>query len=263
MATIEEQQAILAELHTLGMADLSALWQRAQGLGDTEFFSLVVEAFPELVAQYATTASMFQATWYEEAAPELGFVAAPAPLPELEQYGESARWAMATGGPKTLEKLSGSFQRGVWSAARNTVIHNAGKEKGATWARYASANACPFCRLLATRGAVYASKAAATRVAGRGKDISTNYDPVTGKRKSGGQAKGIRVRGTQKIGDKFHDNCRCRAVEVRPGKSYDPPDYTQKWEQEYIDATKETAGNGKYGGIQLKDLMATMRQNGK
>lgn len=266
MASLAEQRAILQELHTLGIADLSELMRRAAEFPD--FFAFIVDAFPELVAQYASTSAELAAMWYEDEAPNLPYSAVPATVPTLEQFAESAKWALGSGGGNlAFAKLSGVLQRGVWGTARDTTVLNAESERGARYARHASANACEFCRMVATRGAVYTSAATASGVVGRGKDVSTNYDPVTGKRKRGGQAKGVRVRGSQKVGSKYHDNCRCMAVAVRPGKSYEPPPYVEKWEQEYVEAVRAASAagrtKGEYGAIDVKAVMAAMRQNAK
>lgn len=261
MASVAEQRAILQELHTLGIADLNSLWRLAQDFDDP--FAFIVEAFPELVAQYGVAAADFATVWYDDLAPSLTYAAVPATVPELAQYAESAKWAMSAGdGTKSLDRLSGTLQRNVWGMARETTLLNAEDEPGARWARHASANACEFCRMAATRGSVYTSKDAATRVVGRGKDVATNF-AANGKRKSGGQAKGIRVRGSQKVGDRYHDHCHCMAVAVRPGQNYQPPSYVEKWEQEYIDAVRATPKTGRYGAIDLKAVMSTMRQNAK
>lgn len=51
------------------------------------------------------------------------------------------------------------------------------------------------------------------KVAGRGVPIERNY-AADGRRRSGGQARGIRVRGSRRIGQDFHDDCKCKAVPV-------------------------------------------------
>ncbi|MFF1531517.1 hypothetical protein [Cellulomonas sp. NPDC058312] len=261
MASLAEQRAILQELHDLGLADLDALWRQAQGFDD--FYAFIVEAFPELAFEYGTMAAELSTIWYDDAAPELAYTATPAELPPFEQFAQSAQWALNTSsGVAALGKLSGTLQRGVWGMARQTTILNAETEPGARWARHASANACEFCRMVATRKAVYTSEQSAMFVGGRGKDVSTNFDE-NGKRKRGGQAKGVRTRGTQKLGDKFHDHCHCVAVQVRPGAKYEPPDYVAKWEQEYKDAVAATPGKGKYGAIDVQAVQAAMRQNNK
>lgn len=236
MATIAERRALLGELERLGLADLSKLWRAADRADD--FRALMIDAFPELVLQYGSMAADLAAVWYDDAAPNLPYRARVADPPKVARFAESATWALNTGaGMDALDLMGGTFQRGMWDMSRDTTIENVGAEAGALWARHASANACEFCRMLATRGAVYASESAAERVGGRGKDVSTSFDAM-GKRKRGGLAKGVRTRGTQKVGDRYHDNCHCVAIEVRPGDTYDPPPYVADWEAEYVAASK-------------------------
>lgn len=221
---------MLGELERRGLADLAALW-RAADLSD-DFAAWIIDAYPELAAQYATLAADLGAEWYEESAPHLAYKAKAAPLPPLEQFAASASWALNTGaGSTALDLLGGSMQRSVLDGYRETIVLNADTE-GATWARHASANACPFCRMLATRGDVYASKESATRVGGRGKAIAP-----TAPGKMGRKAGGVRTRGKQSLGDRYHDNCHCIAVEVRPGDTYEPPPYVAKWADEYDEAS--------------------------
>lgn len=217
MATITEKRAALAELERLMLGDLGTLW-RSAGMAD-DFAAWVIDAFPELVAQYGSIAGDLAAEWYEESAPALAYRATAAPLPPLEKWAASAAWALNVGdGLSSLDLLGGTAQRGMFDQYRTTIVTNAEAE-GASYARHASANACPFCRMLATRGAVYSSEAAAIQVQGRGK--------------VGGRGKGIKLRGTQESGDRYHDNCHCIAVEVRPGTTYEPPPYVAKWQEEY------------------------------
>ena len=236
MTTIADRRQILGELERLGKADLAKLWRVAGGADD--FRSLMVEAFPELVLQYGSMAADLAAVWYDESAPDLPYRARVADPPDVARFAESASWALDTGsGMDALDLMGGTFQRGMWDMSRGTTIENVGAEAGALWARHASANACEFCRMLATRGAVYASESSASKVGGRGKDASTSFDAM-GKRKRGGLAKGVRTRGTQKVGDKYHDHCHCVAIEVRPGGVYEPPSYVADWEAEYVGASK-------------------------
>lgn len=231
-------------------------------------------AFPELVLTWGLVAGDLAAVWYDEAAPSLPYRAKVAPPPPVEKFAKSADWALNVGtGVASLAMLEGVLQRGVWDMARDTTMFNVESESGAGWARHASANACEFCRLMATRGAVYASKESATLVGGRGKDVSTNFR-ADGTRKRGGQAGGVRPRGTQKLGDKYHDHCHCMAVEIRPGGSYEPPPYVAEWEEEYARASAiarekprtTTTRHGirvdltSAGAGDLKDIMRIMRE---
>lgn len=237
MATIAERRAVLGELERRGRADLKKLW-RAADLAD-DFRALMMDAFPELVLQYGSVAADMAAVWYDEAGAGLNYLARVADPPPLARFTESAAWALNTAtGTDALELLGGTFQRGLWDMSRDTTIGNVAAESGAKWARHASANACEFCRMLATRGAVYSSELAAVRVVGRGKDVFTQPGK-RGKRKRGGQAKGVKPRGTRSLGDKYHDNCHCVAIEVRPGGYYEAPDYVDVWHDEYVNAREE------------------------
>lgn len=228
-----ELRSALVELNTLMVGDLAALWRAMDGQ-DVEFLRDALQAeLPGVVDPYLAASGDITATWYESQAPQSAYVATPAALVDEGQLQSTARWAAGTVLTRTpvtpLDLLSGAMQRALFNESRETVLENAETEPGARWARHASANACEFCRMVATRGAVYTSEATAGRVGGRGS---------TGKR-----GKGIRSRGNQAVGDKYHDHCHCIVVPVRPGQSYDPPSYVEAWEAEYTRARKAADGN--------------------
>lgn len=107
----------------------------------------------------------------------------------------------------TIGELGSRSQLDVMAAGRETI-----QQSAPLWRRVTDGNPCSFCGMLAGRGAVYTSEAAAKGVGGRGKAV------VAGKRKAGGQAKGIRARGSQSIGSKYHTRCGCTA---EPAESVD------------------------------------------
>ena len=198
-----ERQFLLDQVGRLADADLARLWQQAGQLADVDFFTFVVEAFPDVVDPYHQAAAQLAANWFEESLPASPYVARLVdPLP-VDRLAASAQWALGGDGQVGLARLQGSLQRAVFDGARDTTLLNVAAT-GSGWARYASANACAFCRLLATRGAAYRSEnTAATKV---------------------------------------HDHCSCIPVEDRDN-SYEPPDYVSGWEQEYRDA-RQAAGSG-------------------
>lgn len=224
------QRETLGELASLAEADLTSLYNLA--LSSPNPAGVLVDAYPELASSYTMAAADLAATMYEDSAPDLTFNAVPADPGTTEQYQANARWALSTGvtSAMALILLFGSLERALYNGARQTMIDNANAE-GGLWARYASATACEFCRMLATRGDVYASKAGATRV-GAGK---------------------ARPRGSQRAGDLFHDNCKCIAVQVRPGQTYHAPAYVAQWEAEY-----QAAFAAARGGT-TKDVLKNMR----
>lgn len=270
MATSAEQYLFMQELMRQANVDFDALWRLAIASGDP--FAFILDAYPELAAQWATVASELSAVWYEEAAPELNYVPVPAPLPDLEVFRENAAWALGSGDglddPQAARaKLFGSMQRAVWDADRETMVHNAEAEGGARWVREAGPQACPFCKMLSTRavttGTYYSSREAAETVVGRGKDMSLaeRKARARGEERISGRfiAKGRRPRGSRALGKSYHDHCDCRVVAVRPGREYEPPEHVLKFEQEYAIASRMASGD-RAGAGDVKDIMAAWRQ---
>lgn len=257
-------QGTLDDLSTLAARDIASTFASVSGRSSLEISDYMVAAIPDIVDPFAATAGEFTAQWYDDLKPESKFRAKPADLPERAALESSTRWALSPlfggGSGDPVKMLAGAAQRSIVNTSRTTVIDNAEREPGTLWARHASAGACAFCAMLATRGAVYSSKSAAGGVRGRGRDTSTNFR-ADGSRKAGGQAKGVKSRGKQKIGDKYHDHCNCIAVPVRSGDTYEPPDYVKGWEKAYIAATKETPGTGEFGAIDLKAVLAHMSKS--
>lgn len=213
-----ERQQILADLSTLGIRDLVSVWRKAS-LADTDFADLIMAAFPEIASGYAGVAGDLAADWYIESAPDLPYTPVTAGLPNAAALTKSTQWALGADGDEALKRMSGTLQRAVFNGARDTTLTNVKRERHAMWARHASANACEFCRLLATRGAVYHSASTAS-------------------------------------GKKYHDHCHCVAIEVRPGGKYEPPAYVQDWEGQYQQARKDAS---KDGAVTTKSLMAAWR----
>lgn len=257
-----ERQYILSQVNVLASEQIVLLWNHAEALQDVEFAAFVKQAFPELVTPFAATASDLAATWYDESPSPTNYIAKPAALPDLKQLESSADWALGANGRDAIARMQGTAQRAIFDSARDTIVSNAQSESGSTWARYASANACAFCALMATRDNIYASEHSALHVVGRGKDFSTNFNP-DGTRKAGGQAGGVKLRGAQQFGEKYHDDCHCVAIEVRPGGSYEPPQHVQDWKQAYDKAFDAVPNGMRYDNKNsvLKAVLSNMRSD--
>lgn len=267
MLTPSERQRILEQLHTLATADVVRLWRSASGsdLDSRAFRELIVQAYPDIATQYASVAADLAAEWYDASAPDLAYRASAVPVAPTEQYAANARYALAATGEAALGHLAGALQRAVWNGARDTIAENVSMESGSRWARYASSTACAFCRVMSSRGAVYGSAASAGVVVGRGQEMSASdrRARARGETRRSGRfiAGGRRTRNPdgQKMGDKYHNSCRCITVEVRPGRSYEPPSYVEQWEQDYIAASRAVQPGA--GAGELKDILAHMRAN--
>jgi hypothetical protein len=246
----EALQAILGDLGTVTVAQLVQLF-RQHGTG-RDFPGLLREAFPEIVRPHAEAAAQITAQWFNDIVPD----ANAQPVVDLspERVTKTLDWALhaPTKTPEntesiksaptldeTLARLSGSTKRMVLDASRATVITNTTGTTG--WARYASANACAFCRLLATRTDLYSS-------------AGIKVDPKTGKHYTTVVGRSGHPRGTQALGEKYHDHCRCIAVPVPAGETYTPPDYVADWQQDYQAARDD-------GNSSLTDILAHMRAN--
>lgn len=302
-------QTVLLELSTLTVSHLVALFRQYRDA--PEFVALLRQAFPGLVSPYAHAAATVTAQWYDELDPGDGFTATPVVDLPAERIDNTVRWALyapaahpkpaaapdealvpqefpreagAVDADVTLSRLAGATKRMVFDASRDTVLDNTYRQ-GIRWARYASADACAFCRMMATKPGskrLYRTEKSAVRVVGRSTDLTladrraraagqASTEELLARRETyergdrKGQVKVHRQRGSRELGEKYHDHCRCVAVPVRDGETYMPPDYTEQWSQDYRAAVKATKAAGKtkgeYGAIDFKAVLAHMRAN--
>lgn len=199
------------------------------------------DAYTDIAGASVSMGAESGAAYYELA----GGTGLVAPTPPDEALQASARWAMTRGDSVTgLQLLSNSLAGRIYSAAQDSVQLSAEAEPGAKWARRARADACGFCKMVATRGDVYASAESAMTITGRGKAMSLSERRSRAQghtRGAGGKflAGGTKTRGSGKLGSRYHDKCRCLAVAVRPGQTYSPPSYIKQWEEEYKGITRE------------------------
>lgn len=198
---VSEFQLLLAQLSEELGSKIDRLVPNLNQLSQPELLSFMTDAYPELVTPYIAAGNNLTTVWYDEqpTPPEAKpFYAEPAAVTPVEQLAASARWAMLQSDPTGA--LKGTATRAVFNGSRDTVITNTERE-GISWARHASANACGFCRMLATRGAVYR---------------------------------------TQALAKKSHDHCHCLAVPDRDGL-YVPAPYVEQWERDYTQARRDGA----------------------
>jgi hypothetical protein len=188
-------QRLTASLANAAIVQVVAL---LDGTQDTEFLQ---DAYPQVIDPFISGAGTLAAEWYSGLAPESRFPVEVAPAPPASALKNNIRWALTQADVRGA--LSGSAERHVFTATRDTVLYNTSREN-VRFARYASANACPWCRVLATREPTY----------------RTADNAVKG-----------------------HDGCHCIAVPVRNGDSYTPPDYVNQWTDEYNSARDSVGGN--------------------
>ncbi|MEU4772958.1 hypothetical protein [Micromonospora sp. NPDC023644] len=162
------QQDVVA----LARRELAAWWAMLD-VSDPRAVVAALEAFlVELVAAYGDLAMTVAADWYDQQreqaqAPGAFRATLPEALPD-EQVRAVARWAVgplfgATDSAKALGLASGAVQRLVQQGGRNTLYRNVRRDPSEPrWARVPQgADTCAWCRMLASRGAVYLSRESA------------------------------------------------------------------------------------------------------
>ena len=261
-----EQQAAYAALSKLSRRDLARLWTKLNLGAPAKLADPLTEILDALVSRYGQAAASLAADWYEDARAAAGvsgsFTATTAPLPETDRLGALSRWGVGPlfgadpNGALALSLLSGGLQRLVTGMGRQTTEMSAAADpKIIGYARHASANACEFCRVLATRGADfrYTSEQSAGFVTGESLG-GTDYRKI---RRTGVSSSDIlsgrKSRSSTKrpIGEKYHDDCHCIPVPIWSNADYEPPSYVEQWRAEYDSAHQP--------GDTLKQTLARMR----
>ncbi|MFJ6073700.1 hypothetical protein ACIQFU_23135 [Streptomyces sp. NPDC093065] len=191
-----------------------------------------IAAVLELVDQHAETAGALAADFYEAQRDAAGvpgrFVAEPPEPPGREQGESGLRWATkdlwprdeAVATPVQAEplevrlevaqrKAEGVVQKLVVDYGRQTVRRAVDRDRGAVaYARAAALGGCSFCKLMASRGAVYKNAQTA------GRDANDRFE--------GGASVA-----------KFHDNCHCAIVPVFRGQRFELSPQAAEWDRLY------------------------------
>lgn len=224
------QRALLARL----AEELGPLWDLIRLGAFATTVPLWIDAVKELLEAFARMSGTLAADYYSEER-DLSrargvFVPAPAQIPG-GKADASLRWATkdlwipGDDNPPPIEerlvaaetKAEGAARKIVADVGRDTIADALDEDPEALgWARMTDADPCPFCALLATRGAVYHTEGTAGGSANRNFKGGGNY--------------------------KFHDHCSCTVVPILAGQQWEPPAYVQEWERLYAEST-----GGAYG----------------
>lgn len=215
-------QAAVDDLSTLALAELIAFWRNIVDEDPAATAGLVREFVPDLVDTYNPMSAEIAASFYEETRVAAN-VTEPhtvilAPTPNADTLQNRLSWAVAPlfrtqeeiavpDQNLALSRLTSATQLDVAAGARDTIDLNVSEDRGRPkFARHASANACAFCALMATRGSVY--------------------------------------RTAESAGRDYHSHCHCVAYPVFPGESDDAAPYVATWDRAYVDAVKSAKKAG-------------------
>ncbi|MFF9624276.1 hypothetical protein [Streptomyces griseosporeus] len=177
-----------------------------------------IEAVRSLVDQYGAAAASLAANAFEDQRDAAGIrrraTVRPAGAPPVDKVEASLRWALKDiwdGGDLDTahRKAEGAAQKLVLDQGRETLRQAVRQDRDAVaYARAAALGACAFCKLMASRGAVY--KTAGT--AGREADERFSGDASV---------------------VKFHDNCHCTIVPVFRGQQFRLSPHAAEWDRLY------------------------------
>lgn len=236
---VTEFRGYLAEIGTAAVVDLRALLQGVDFADRAAVRRIVGPMFPELVQVYGQASGALGSVLFEAMADSMNGAQPAMRIGEYNLEEARARSDWATGVANPAGMLALILDELVKQPARDSIMQSA-HASGGGFIRQARPEACAFCRMLASRGAVYATEASAQFVQGRGVDLS---GPV-------GKLQRKRPRGSRAIGEKFHGDCYCLPVFVRNAGDY-PEGYDPK---QYLSEYLDTAPKGT-----LKETLAEMR----
>lgn len=227
LTQVERFRRAVNNAATLSTRQLAALW-REFDLADAERTTrALLAAMPTLADRWTEVAAVLAVDaydeWRDDAEVAGRFAAEPAPPPArgridaLVRWGVEPLWSAEPAPALALTKLSGGLHRVVAGAARDTIVANVDRDPAnPRYARHAAADACAFCAMLATRGAVYTSRDAA---AGR-----------------------------------YHDDCSCTPIVAWSPVDYEPAPYVARWQQAYDRAAAEASGTAEVLTLMRQDL---------
>lgn len=185
-----------------------------------------IDAAQAVIEQYGETSASLAADFYETQRDAAGVVspfrAELAPPPPREQSSASLRWASRDVWPRDGQTLTLGARlddaQGLGESVAQKLVADQGRETvrravradrdAVAYARAAALGACSFCKLMSSRGAVYATADTAGRVADE------------------------RFTGDASV-VKFHDNCHCAIIPVFRGQRFELSSHAAEWDRLY------------------------------
>lgn len=161
MPTPADLQRDITRLTGLAQRDLASIWRQVSTAAEAQ--GALNDILPALIQQYGEASALLAAEWYDDlreqhldGAPR--FSAYPASLGDQGAHALTGWAAKEANSVETMQSLiSGGMTRRIADWARETVMGSTFADPRAEgWMRVGRASACAFCRMLVSRGAVYA-----------------------------------------------------------------------------------------------------------
>lgn len=223
-----------SSLTRLLVRDLRGLRRLIDPTRLSESIPLWMTAVRALVGQYGAASATVAADSYNRQRDAAGvtgrFDAQPSGVLPDDQVEASLRWAVADLWAETDEpfdvrlaqaqsRAEAVVQKLVADQGRATLRQAADRDRGAVaYARAAALGACFFCKLMASRGAVYKN----TQTAGREAD-----------ERFAGDASVV----------KFHNNCHCTIIPVFRGQQFELSPHAAEWDRLYREYAQGHSGD--------------------
>lgn len=165
MPTPSDLRQAVSSLSVLAASDLRGLWQQVTTADEAR--QALEDVLPALTETYGLAAGAVAADWYDELRDELNvdgrFFAITADLRDLgsdvlARWGVGPLFSAEPDWKRAQTLIEGGLQLRIANAARETVrLSSIEDPKAQGWQRSASGG-CPFCQMLAARGAVYSER---------------------------------------------------------------------------------------------------------
>lgn len=258
MVDWQQMRKQLDLVNQYAMGDLLAIYRTAQAMDPWAGRDYMEDAMRVLVKTYGGTAEDLSIAWFDEiVGDDMFFAQAPPPVAH-EQLTKEVAWGTSPArSDDVLKRMSVLMQKHVFGRHRDTVDYNALRSNYG-YTRDARPDACAFCRVLASRGAVYGSPSAAMYVG-----VAASRAHYSDGRRRGRRWKSGRktARGPKLPGEKYHDNCRCLTAPLTPKVSTENPDTSGLFEEQYEEAMKILTKQGVMSPS-MNDVTRMMREMG-
>lgn len=236
---IDAYSSLRKRISDAAMDDLDALMMSVLHESPRVQREALMDFLPELGDQYAGATSMVAAQFFDELI-DIQDVAKPVAADTI-MFEDPNRWRSLVdwgaddyvfdvlGDDSVYSRLAGGITKTLTEIAADTMIGNAQLQPTRLSAqRVPKPGCCAFCSMLASRGAVYSPESAGG-VVGRGAPVGSHR-----------LAKGIRPRGSRRLGELYHDYCRCEVVTLTPENEAELAGIQEKHLQAYGEAYKNT-----------------------
>lgn len=166
MPTPLESRAALTLVTRAAVATTTALLSSLDGRPEAVRADLLA-GVPDVITYYSDGSAALAADFYDDErarAGALGFFSAEPVVPDRwEKIGRAIAWAtepLLSGDGQTDKRLAEVVQLETARPYRDTITANRRRDPAAVGWRRVAVGGCPFCRMLADRGAVYRDQTA-------------------------------------------------------------------------------------------------------